>query len=177
MATSIPTQIAETIQTAHIQRNPSPRHDLNPSTAASARVPVSLDSSNHEVLSDDDDIDLDVYSGDDDDDEDDDIPVSVLRPRARRTDFPPMPDLRFEQSYLNSIAKAQSWQGVAWITFRDQMIMPFTQGILYNLAICGFQHWKRTAQVSGNSYGARLRRWWYQVNNWPVPKDPKGRRG
>lgn len=120
MATSIPTQIAETIQTAHIQRNPSPGHDLNPSTAASERVPVSLHpttAKGGDPLSEDYD-DIEGYS---DDDEEEDIPLSVLRPRARRTDFPPMPDLRFEQSYLNSIGKAQSWQGVAWITFRDQV--------------------------------------------------------
>jgi len=174
MATSIPTQIAETIQTAHIQRNPSPRHDLNPSTAASEKMPISLHPATKggDLLSEDYD-DIEGYSDEDEDDED--IPLSVLRPRARRTDFPPMPDLRFEQSYLNSIGKAQSWQGVAWITFRDQMIMPFTQGVLYNLAICGWQHWNRTAQISGSSYGARLRRWWYQVNNWPVPADPKHR--
>ncbi|KAJ1337726.1 ATG43 family protein [Microdochium nivale] len=179
MEASIPTQIAETIQTAHIQRNPSPHHDLNPSTAASAKVPVSLHSK--DVYSDDDidafsDEELVVGHDDDDDDDDDDIPLSVLQPKARRTEFPPMPDLRFEQSYLSSISKAQSWQGIAWITFRDQMIMPFTQGIAYNLAICGWQHWNRTAQISGGSYGARLRRWWYQVNNWPMPKDPKNKR-
>ncbi|RYC54321.1 hypothetical protein CHU98_g11888, partial [Xylaria longipes] len=39
---SLPTQIAETIQTAHIKREPSPRHDLNPSTAASTRQPAYL---------------------------------------------------------------------------------------------------------------------------------------
>lgn len=35
--------------------------------------------------------------------------------------MPPLPDLRFEQSYLKSIEKAEGWKGVMWITFRDQV--------------------------------------------------------
>lgn len=49
------------------------------------------------------------------------------------------------------------------------MVMPFVQGVLYNLAICGWQYWNRNAQHSGSSVGARVRRWWYGVNNWPLP--------
>ncbi|KAI0382964.1 DUF1770-domain-containing protein [Hypomontagnella monticulosa] len=175
MADSIPTQIAETIQTAHIQRAPSPRHDLNPSSSISEKQPVRLQElpsrqhrqrPRHDSLDeiDDRDLDSDIDGG-----EDDDIPISVLRPRPRSRSFPPMPDLRFEQSYLHSIAKADTWWKVAWITVRDQMMMPFAQGVLYNLAICGWHHWNKNAQLSGNSAGARLRRWWYEVNKWPLP--------
>ncbi len=49
------------------------------------------------------------------------------------------------------------------------MMMPLAQGVLYNLAICGWQHWNRNAQVHGGSVGARVRRWWYGVNNWALP--------
>ncbi|KAI1460593.1 DUF1770-domain-containing protein [Annulohypoxylon moriforme] len=185
MAESIPTQIAETIQTAHIQRAPSPRYDLNPSTAASERTPVRLGRPSHPSshshrrsrgsIDDLDDIDY----GDDEDGEgeedDDDIPISVLRPRPRTRSFPPMPDLRFEQSYLHSISKAETWWKVGWITVRDQMMMPFAQGVLYNLAICGWHHWNKNARISGNSTGARLRRWWYGVNKWPLPPAAKER--
>ncbi|KAI0481147.1 hypothetical protein GGR56DRAFT_672187 [Xylariaceae sp. FL0804] len=170
MASSLPSQLAEAVQTAHIKRDPSPTHDLNPSTAASARQPVSTTS--NLIFDDDDGID-DVDSeegGNEVDDDDDDIPVSVLRPHARRHNFPPMPDMRFEQSYLHSIAKAESWQRVAWITMRDQILMPFAQGVAYNLVLCGWQHWNRNAQMSGSSYGARARRWWYAVNHWPLPE-------
>ncbi|KAI1771280.1 DUF1770-domain-containing protein [Hypoxylon cercidicola] len=167
MASSIPTQIAETIQTAHIQRNPSPRHDLNPSTAASDKQPVHLHEAPRQHRHDDLDGDDDELD-DLDDDDDDDIPISVLTPRPRNKSFPPMPDLRFEQSYLHSIAKADTWWKVAWVTVRDQMMMPFAQGVLYNLAICGWHHWNKNAQLSGNSVGARARRWWYGVNNWPL---------
>ncbi|KAI0166066.1 hypothetical protein GGR57DRAFT_4421 [Xylariaceae sp. FL1272] len=154
---SIPTQVAELVQTAHINRSPSPRRDINPATAASGKEPVYISSSSL-----------------DDIDDDDEIPVSVLKPtprgRGRRQSFPPMPDLRFEQSYLHSIAGADSWLKVGWITVRDQMMMPLAQGLLYNLAIIGWQHWNRNAQLSGSSLGARVRRWWYGVNNWPLPE-------
>ncbi len=160
-SSSIPTQIAETIQTASLQRNPSPRHDLNPSTAASEMEPVrlveedrekkqqqrkqrrrelrkkreekrrrhesSIDGIDDDSLSDDDEDygDDDFGDGDsseEDDDDDDEIPISVLRPRPReRSSYPPMPDLRFEQSYLHSLAKADTWWKVAWVTVRDQV--------------------------------------------------------
>jgi hypothetical protein len=33
----------------------------------------------------------------------------------------PLPDLRFEQSYLKSIENATTWQAVAYITVKDQV--------------------------------------------------------
>ncbi|KAL2886650.1 hypothetical protein HOO65_060480 [Ceratocystis lukuohia] len=90
--------------------------------------------------------------------------------------LPAIPDLRFEQSYLQSISKADTWWKVALITIRDQMIMPMMQGIVYNLFLCGWQQWNRSAQIHGTSLGARVRRWWYGVNNWPVPPAPVVRR-
>ncbi|KAI0408682.1 hypothetical protein F4802DRAFT_360339 [Xylaria palmicola] len=177
---ALPTQIAETIQTAHINREPSPRHDLNPSTAASTRTPAYLSparGTRQRQRRGDDDDGLDGEGDEAEEDDDDDIPLSVLvrpreaprRGRRRAASFPPMPDLRFEQSYLHSIASADTWSRVAWVTVRDQVLMPLAQGVLYNLAIAGWQHWNRTAQMSGSSAGARLRRWWYGVNNWPLP--------
>lgn len=54
----------------------------------------------------------------------DDIPVSVLRrPRQPQPAMPPMPDLRFEHSYLKSIAGADTWYKVLLITVRDQVIL------------------------------------------------------
>lgn len=74
MASSdIPMQIAETVQTAHINREPSAAHDINPSTAADTRVPVQLDTRKVE------------------DEDEDDIPTSVLRPRRRFSHLPPLP--------------------------------------------------------------------------------------
>ncbi|KAK8090232.1 hypothetical protein PG997_005193 [Apiospora hydei] len=171
---SIPTQIAETVQTAHIEPSPSPAHDLAPSTTTSTKEPVDLE--HHKLPKrpssiDDDDISLDSHS----DDESSDIPLSVLRPHPRspKHHFPPMPDMRFEQSYLNSLKDADTWWKVALVTFRDQMVMPLAQGVLYNLALAGWQHWNKSAQLTGSSAGARIRRWWYSVNNWKIPSEKR----
>jgi hypothetical protein len=106
-------QLAETIQTASIKRSPSPRHDLNPSTAASSKQPVTLSRRSSDS---DTTIDGDVNLHDDDE-----ISESVIRPLPRKSTLPPLPDLRFEQSYLASISRAQTNWDVAWITLRDQV--------------------------------------------------------
>lgn len=106
---SVPSQIAETVQTAHIKRDPSPAHDVNPSAAGSTVEPVRAVPKRRASMDLDDDLD------------DDEISVSVLRPQARKTSFPPMPDLRFEQSYLNSLRDADTWWKIAWVTVRDQV--------------------------------------------------------
>ncbi|KAF5021421.1 hypothetical protein F66182_6546 [Fusarium sp. NRRL 66182] len=111
---SAPTELGATIQAASIERHPDPTLDINPPTAAERRQPVTLQHLKHPH---DDGID------EDDDEDDDDIPVSVLRPAPRHSNLPPLPDLRFEQSYLRSISKADSWWKVALITTRDQVHM------------------------------------------------------
>lgn len=120
MDSDLPIQIAETIQAAHINRSPSPNHDVNPSTAASEKVPVTLEGGLDD-LTDDDDVESAVAPGEEASDGEPDIPYSVVRPARRHGQLPPMPDLRFEQSYLNSISKADTWGKVAWITARDQV--------------------------------------------------------
>lgn len=147
-----PLEVASTIQTASIQRDPSPHHDVNPSTAASTREPVHV----HPASSDIDD---------------DEIPLSVLHPAPRRPQhhLPPLPDLRFEQSYLKSIEKCNSSWGVAYITLRDQVLLPLLQGTLWTLVLSGWRYWNRASQLSGQSVGARVRRWWWGVNNWKLP--------
>jgi hypothetical protein len=104
---NVPIELASAIQSASIQRHPSPRHDLNPSTAASAKRPIEVDPNTDDI--DDSEVD------------EDEVPASVLRPLPRRQTMPPLPDMRFEQSYLKSIENADGWMGVGWITFRDQV--------------------------------------------------------
>ncbi|KAL3465801.1 hypothetical protein BJX64DRAFT_251881 [Aspergillus heterothallicus] len=149
-------QIAETIQTASINRAPTAQRDINPPTSASTSekkaVPVEL------TPSDADSIPSDVVDQ-----------HRVLRPVARRHTLPPLPDLRFEQSYLASIRGADTWGRVAWITIRDQVILPLAQGTLWTLALSGWRFWNRTASLSGQTLGSRVRRWWYEVNNWKLP--------
>jgi hypothetical protein len=52
-------------------------------------------------------------------------------------------------------------------------MMPFVQGIVYNLAICGWQYWNRNARIHGSSVGARLRRWFYRFRGWSIPPERK----
>lgn len=100
-------QMAETLQTAHIIHSPSIEHDMNPSTAASEKEPVRLDREpSEDILSDIDE---------------DEVPLSILRPAPRKPQMPPLPDLRFEQSYLASIKDAKDWRMVTYITMRDQV--------------------------------------------------------
>ncbi|KAI1030872.1 hypothetical protein LB503_012370, partial [Fusarium chuoi] len=146
---SAPTELAATIQAASIERHPDPALDINPPTAAERRQPVTLEHFKHEH-------DGGIDDDDDDDDDEEDIPYSVLRPAPRHSHLPPLPDLRFEQSYLRSISKADTW----W-----KIIMPLTQGLVYNLFLCGWQHWNRNARLHGDTLGARVRRWWWGVNN------------
>ncbi|WPH03378.1 Hypothetical protein R9X50_00625700 [Acrodontium crateriforme] len=150
-------QLAETIQSAHINRTPSVEHDIAPSTSADSKLRVELDSA-HDI---DDVSDVD----------EDEIPVSLLRPIPRRQQMPPLPDLRFEQSYLASIQKASGWQGVAVITIRDQVLMPLVQGLTWTLVVAGWRHWNAATKFGGRSVGAKVRRWWWGVNNWKIPDE------
>ncbi|MCJ1361438.1 hypothetical protein MMC16_000538 [Acarospora aff. strigata] len=141
-------QIAETIQTASINRAPSPHHDLNPSTSASRKQPVTVTSPSS----------------------DSSIPYNTIHPIPRRKKtLPPLPDLRFEQSYLASLKGAEGWGRVGWITVRDQVLLPLLQGTLWTLALQGWRFWNRSAKFSGANVGSRIRRWWWEVNNWDIP--------
>lgn len=98
-------EVAETIQTASIVSHPSAAHDINPSTAASEKQPVVA-----APASDAGSLSSDIVD-----------PSRVIRPIRRRQTLPPLPDLRFEQSYLASLKDADTWGRVAWITVRDQV--------------------------------------------------------
>ncbi|KAI9826900.1 MAG: hypothetical protein M1832_005839 [Thelocarpon impressellum] len=155
--------IAETIQTGHINHRPSPAHDINPSTAASKKQPVTTKAPS-----------LDSEGISDDESEDEEIPYSALRPLPRKSTLPPLPDLRFEQSYLASISGADTWYRVAWITTRDQVMLPLAQGTLWTLALLGWRYWNMNASFSGKTVGSRIRRWWWGVNNWAIPDATHG---
>ncbi|KAJ5381307.1 uncharacterized protein N7496_003735 [Penicillium cataractarum] len=155
-------EVAETIQTASIVSHPSAAHDINPSTAASEKLPVVA-----APASDAGSLSSDIVD-----------PSRVIRPLRRRQTLPPLPDLRFEQSYLASLKDADTWGRVAWITVRDQVLLPLIQGTVWTLALSGWRFWNRNASLSGHTLGSRIRRWWYGVNNWKLPpvgwtKDPK----
>ncbi|KAF3395734.1 hypothetical protein F1880_007108 [Penicillium rolfsii] len=173
-------EVPETIQTASIVSHPSAAHDINPSTAASEKQPVVA-----APASDAGSLSSDIVD-----------PSRVIRPLRRRQTLPPLPDLRFEQSYLASLKDADTWGRVAWITVRDQVwgtymklsdethsddcvtdsscfhlqvLLPLIQGTVWTLALSGWRFWNRTASLSGHTLGSRIRRWWYGVNNWELP--------
>ncbi|KLJ08649.1 hypothetical protein EMPG_15913 [Blastomyces silverae] len=151
-------QLAETIQTASINPHPSAAHDINPSTATSQREPVTIRTHHHRSPSDATSISTDIVD-----------PSRSIRP-LQRAPLPPLPDLRFEQSYLASLKGAETWQKVAWITLRDQVFLPLLQGTLWTLALTGWRYWNRGAQFTGQTLGTRIRRWWWEVNNWKIPQ-------
>ncbi|OJJ87178.1 DUF1770 domain-containing protein [Aspergillus glaucus CBS 516.65] len=147
-------EIAGTVQAASVNPDPSPAHDINPTTSASEKqhVPESA------IMDDTDSIPSDVVD-----------PSRMVRTMVRQKHLPPLPDLRFEQSYLASLKDADTWGRVAWITIRDQVILPLVQGTLWTLALSGWRYWNRNASLSGRTLGSRVRRWWYEVNNWKLP--------
>lgn len=152
--------IASAIQSASINRHPDARHDLNPSTAASIKEPVRLSSQSaaqHEPLSPSPSSSAEH------------IPANVLRPVPRRQALPPLPDLRFEQSYLKSISLCESRAAVLWVTLRDQVLLALFQGFAWTLLLSGWRHVNRASKLSGSNVGARLRRWWWGVNGWSIP--------
>ncbi|KAE8355509.1 hypothetical protein BDV28DRAFT_38264 [Aspergillus coremiiformis] len=148
--------IAETIQTASVNRVPSPSHDINPPTAFSEKKHIA-----EHAPSEAGSIPSDIVD-----------PRRMIRPPSRRHNLPPMPDLRFEQSYLASIRGADTWGRVAWITIRDQVLLPLIQGTLWTLALSGWRFWNRNASLRGQTLGSKIRRWWYEVNDWRLPPLP-----
>ena len=159
MSSNPAAELASAIQSVSIKRHPSPSHDINPSTAASKKIPGLIETpprSRSQSLS-----------------TESTIPSEIIRPRPRRKDFPPIPDFRFEQSYLASIRNADTRLKVATITIRDQVILPLVQGIAWNLIMFGWRHWNRGSKFQGQTLGAKVRKWWWGVNNWKVPAEKK----
>lgn len=40
--------------------------------------------------------------------------------------------------------------------------------------LSGWRHWNKGAAFRGQSFGARVRKWWWKVNNWEIPEGAKG---
>jgi len=154
MASNPASEIASAIQSVSLHRDPSPSHDVNPSTAASKKVPANITSPTRSLSSA----------------SDASIQSDIIKPRPRNKSFPPIPDFRFEQSYLASIKDADTNWRVAYITIRDQVLLPLAQGTLWNLVTFGWRYWNRGSKFQGRTLGAKLRKWWWDVNNWKMPE-------
>ncbi|KAF3923685.1 hypothetical protein ABW20_dc0101316 [Dactylellina cionopaga] len=179
----IPFLAAESALTdGHIRHDATPETAIAPSTSADSKT-VLTESSLHEseysqIEREDEDDDDDVEGeGEPIEDEDDvaSISSSILYP-SQHTErslshrpLPPLPDLRFEQSYLASIKHAseeKKYWLVALITVRDQLLFPLVQGCLWNLGLAGWRYWNRGVKFTGEGVGAKVRRWWWEVNGW-----------
>lgn len=180
MTSSIPLQLAETIQTASINCNSSPTQDLNPFSSISPSFQdtnqkqndhkhSSLDKANSATVKTTTSSTASSINSIDSDEVNNDQSSSNSSFRRRNRNLRPLPDLRFEQSYLNSIAGAKTAWNVAMITFRDQVVLPLLQGTVWSLLLIAWSHWNYTAEISGSSVGAKVRRWWYRKNNWKLP--------
>jgi hypothetical protein len=123
---TLPSELASTVQAGHIQPHPSVAHDANPSSTFSEKKTVTLQD---ELDAVDDEVDDEQESINSLDAEDEALYTRGRRliPRFPRRPhhLPPMPDLRFEQSYLHSIRNADTWWKVVWITVRDQVCFFF----------------------------------------------------
>ena len=161
MAHNPAADLASAIQSVSLNRAPSPSHDINPSTAASRKEPADLISPSHSPTRSHSNSLSSATST---------VPSDIIAPRPRRKSFPPIPDFRFEQSYLASLKNADTNWKVAYITIRDQVLLPLAQGIGWNMAVFGWKYWNRGAKFSGKHFGAKLRRWWWQINNWKLPE-------
>ncbi|KAL8764183.1 MAG: hypothetical protein Q9184_000152 [Pyrenodesmia sp. 2 TL-2023] len=51
-----------------------------------------------------------------------------------------------------------------------QVILPLVQGMLWTLLLSGWRYWNRGAQFQGATLGSKVRRWWWDVNNWKIPE-------
>jgi hypothetical protein len=118
-------------------------------TAAAAAAAADQKTTHHDIEGED---------NDNDDDERVSISSSILdyypSSSRRQRPLPPVPDLRFEQSYLASITPANGvWWKVALITAKDQMLMPLLQGLGFNLVVVGWKSWNRGVRFHGAGLG------------------------
>jgi hypothetical protein len=106
-------------------------------------------------------------SGDDNDDRTaseislEDSPQPLSRQKPRRPNLPPIPDLRFEQSYLKQLEAAKG--SVMWmivITIREQVLLPGLQGFLWALGMAGLRTLRSQQAENGKEWGSWLRDWW-----------------
>jgi len=59
------------------------------------------------------------------------------------------------------------------LTLSCQVLFPLVQGVIWTLVLAGWRHWNQASRFSGATIGARIRRWWWGVNNWKIPEKPK----
>jgi len=163
---------AETaIQDSHIIRHPSPSRDVAPSTSADQQ-PVTIPRRafpSIQFSSSRADLNRLAQQVEEEEAEETESEISLdesahrhhhrhRRPKPRRPPLPPLPDLRFEQSYLKQLEGAKG--SVFWmviITIREQVLFPGLQGFLWALALTGIRTIRTNQAESGRTFGGWLR--------------------
>jgi hypothetical protein len=171
------------VQDSHIIRNPSPTRDIAPSTSADQR-PITVirdalpsiqfsSSSNLHMLS--------QLRADADEDTVSEVSLEDsthdISPKPRRPQLPPIPDLRFEQSYLKQLEAAKG--SVMWIiiiTIREQVLFPGVQGFLWALAMSGIRSLRTRQAESGQEWGGWIREFFGQFKKTDLTMSGNRRR-
>ena len=52
--------------------------------------------------------------------------------------------------------------------------MPLVQGMAWTLIVSGWRFMNTASKFSGQTVGAKIRRWWWGVNNWAIPAGARG---
>jgi hypothetical protein len=164
------TSLAQTAaQDSHIIGHPSPSWDIAPAIAAD-RAPsivrdalpsIQFSSSRAELLR----LSQHPHKQEDDDDDETVSEISLEDPphppserKPRRQNLPPIPDLRFEQSYLKQLEAAKG--SVLWmviITIREQVLFPGIQGFLWALGMAGIRTLRTRQAENGKEWGGWIR--------------------
>jgi hypothetical protein len=174
------------LQDGHIIRNPSPSKDIAPATSAD-KPPVSIALRGHlpSIQFSSSHADLHRLSQREEEDEEIEETASeisleesphVIEPtKPRRQNLPPIPDLRFEQSYLKQLEAAQG--SVFWmifITIREQVLFPGLQGFVWALAVTGIRSLRASQAENGRAWGSWVRDWFGQITRKDSPMNGPG---
>ena len=62
-----------------------------------------------------------------------------------------------------------------WADEKVQVLMPLVQGMAWTMLVAWWRHWNTATKFGGQTAGARIRRWWWGVNNWKVPNTGRTR--
>ncbi len=145
------------VQDAHINRHP----EIAPDTSGKRHVFVLSTNMLNNIA---DRKPIEIHLDDESDDEDpsdgpEAVPASHRERRAGGLlNGQPIPDLRFEQTYLASLRRTDlSWYSIFRVTLIDYLMFPMFQGLLWTLAVASLRHLRGTTTKSGRQFGQVLR--------------------
>ncbi|ORY86107.1 hypothetical protein BCR37DRAFT_390903 [Protomyces lactucae-debilis] len=125
-------------QDTHIESNPQ----IQPDTSAD-KAPIKVYSGDIEGLDDDDLAQLP-----------DEVQPGARPPKPVLFNGTPIPDLRFEQTYLTALNRTDwSHWSVFRVTLVDFLLWPMLQGAVWALALNGFRYLRTSSNSQGKAFG------------------------